>query len=257
MMMPNFFYEIETGVQFFLGGVRQVNYNTSSELKEATRAATGKRQSVLSSKSPTETIECVFTDPNITAILENYLDYIKGKTLIFGDGARMLSSYVNVISADAITTPGDIYSKHCSFSIQYVGDVRGRMKAGLDISAPGYTPDDGAAGGTAAKLSTLWTGAQFSFSKNFLIPSGSYMIFARARDVAHISNDLVLAVADATSGSTIMTYTKTLATNYGFYFANFTLTSAQDNHNLFLQAVKGVSTPNTIYVDLLGFVAVP
>lgn len=257
MLQPNFLYEPITGLQFFMGGVSKVSYSTACDVKEAIRASTGKKQSLTTSKYPTEQIECVFSDPSITYELESYLDFIKGKTVILGDGARMLASYVKVIDANSVTTPGDLISKHVSFNVQYLGDVRGRMRSAVGLTSATYSDDTAAAGGAATKSTSQWAGSYFGIWKNFLLPSGTYTIFARARDTAHIANDLILSVKDNTTGAAIINTNKTLAVGYGFYLANFTLTSAHDGHNILLQAVKGVSTPNSIYVDLLGFVASP
>ncbi|MFZ2499526.1 hypothetical protein [Methanosarcina sp.] len=257
MIYPNFFYEFDSGLQFFMDAVSKVSYTTACDIKEGFRASTGTRQSLASSRMPTETIDCVFTNTNYSTELESYLDYIKGKSVIFGDGSRRLASYVKVVSATEAIVPGDDTNKHVTMEIQFLGAVRGRLRAALDLTAPAFVNDEGAAGGVATQITALWSGAYFGIWKNFLLPEGNYTIFARARDTVHVAKDLILAVRDETAGSAVMTYSKTVAAGYGYYFADFTLTSAQNGHNLLMQAVKGINTPNNIYVDMLGFVAKP
>lgn len=90
---------------------------------------------------------------------------------------------------------------------------------------------------------------------DLVLPEGNYRMFARAKDLLQISNDLVLDVYNQTDDDGLAAGAHTLSSSYGLFTLDFLIDSNDVGDNIQLSVNKNSTTANTISLDFFGVVA--
>ena len=256
MEANSFVWDPYSGVQLSIDSIQETAYKTTTKDTNYIRASTGNVMVQSIKDLPTDQIKCTWTTLDYDR--ERLYEYISGRDVIFGYGAKHRVSFVKM-KATFCDTPSTV--QHGVLDIVYTGIIRGYLTGCEDPTGceSNVAPvvDTAAFNNSSVKLTKKNDTVHFEQKSLFFPEAGNYLFFIRASDVTHIANDLNMYISDLTTNTVVANQTSTMTAAYGFYWLTCTISATQATHPLSFACYKVTNSTNSISCDCMGYVALP
>ena len=246
--------------------IQSIRQTSLSEIKKYNSQSDNEARVLYSNPLPlTVTVSGLFhaTTTSFTDYMRKLLYFDKcGEELLLIDGHNG-QAYLGYLEAPNFGKSDETnFTLPFQFSFIMKGQCVGFMAEAEDVNgawlSPGVvTADANASEGYSIVCNANLEGGSIEITQSeWKMPIGDYRIYVRAKDSAHVANDLYINTTNATDSSVVASGTKTLTASYVWYTLDATLAADDLNNILVVQAYKGSATTNNISIDMIVCVAI-